>query len=122
MEEATITTSTNSQDQNPLREPTFYILLSLAGGPQHGYAIMKDVAFMSDERVSLSTSTLYTALKRLLDQDWIQRGDDPAVGENGRERKVYLLTGLGEQVLKAEVARLESMLRAAQQRAVEESS
>jgi len=77
---------------------------------------------MSKSQVSLSTSTLYTALKRLLELEWIHREDSPGTGLNGRERKVYHLTDLGRQVLEAEIARLESMLHAAQQRAVEESS
>lgn len=47
--------------------PAFYILLSLAPGQKHGYAIMKDVEALSDGRLSLSTGTLYGALKRLLD-------------------------------------------------------
>jgi DNA-binding PadR family transcriptional regulator len=122
VQEADIPPPTSPQDQVPLREPTFYILLSLSAGPQHGYAIMKDVAFLSEGRTSLSTSTLYTALKRLLDLEWIGREEDPAQGENSRERKFYRLTEVGVQVLEAEVARLEGMLRAAQGRALEGNS
>ena len=61
----------------PLREPTFFILLSLSPGPKHGYAILKEVEALSDGRVRLSTGTLYGAIKRLLDDDWIRRVDDP---------------------------------------------
>jgi DNA-binding PadR family transcriptional regulator len=82
---------------------------------------MKDVAFMSENRVSLSTSTLYTALKRLLDQDWIRRDENLEKDEISRERKVYRLTELGRQVLEAEVSRLESLLHAAHQRTLERS-
>ncbi len=53
------------------------ILLSLAPGPKHGYAILKEVETLSDGRVKLSTGTLYGAIERLLDQDWIRRVDDP---------------------------------------------
>ena len=42
----------------PLSEAVFLILLSLAEGPKHGYAIMKDVSELSSQRVSLSTGTL----------------------------------------------------------------
>jgi DNA-binding PadR family transcriptional regulator len=105
-----------------LREPTYFILLSLNAGPIHGYAIMKDVAYLSEERVVLSTSTLYSALKRLLDQGWIRREDDPSPGAGGRERKVYRLTPLGQQVLQADIARLESLLTAARRRAVKETA
>ncbi len=63
----------------PLTETTYFILLSLAPGPRHGYSIMKDVLQLSSGRVELSTGTLYSALKRLLDQNWIQRTEDPAI-------------------------------------------
>src|SRR5512147_2044776 len=98
----------------PLTEPTFYILLSLAPGRKHGYAILKDVKDLSKERVILSTSTLYTAVGRLLDQDLIERfsdGDDE-VGP-GLPRKSYALTELGRRVLEAEAIRLQGMVKEA---------
>jgi DNA-binding PadR family transcriptional regulator len=112
----------DTQDLIPLREPTFFILLSLASGPQHGYMIMKDIAEMSAERVTLSTSTLYTALKRLLDQGLIRREDDPNASENNRERKVYSLTATGRQILEAEVERLDHLVVTARHRAVGSSA
>ena len=57
----------------PLTEPTFYILLSLAPSKKHGYAILRDVEGLSKGRLRLSTSTLYSALARLLDQGLIER-------------------------------------------------
>jgi DNA-binding PadR family transcriptional regulator len=101
------------RSQLPLTEPTFFILLSLAPGPRHGYAIMKDVQYLSRERVVLSTGTLYSALKRLLDQGWIRRAEDPYHGKDGRQRKAYLLTDLGRRILQAEVERLEGLVGAA---------
>jgi DNA-binding PadR family transcriptional regulator len=117
-EEAVINTPGNLQDVIPLREPTFFILLSLAAGPRHGYAIMKDVASLSADRVQLSTSTLYTALKRQLDQAWIDRDEDPAAEASRRERKFYRLTDLGRGVLEAEIARLEGLVATARGRVV----
>jgi len=73
---------------------------------------------MSDGRVTLSTSTLYTALKRLLEQGWIRQEDDPASDENGRVRRVYRLTGLGRQILEAEVERLDHLVVTAHHRAI----
>ena len=100
-----------------MREPTYLILLSLATQPRHGYAIRKDIQFLSDHRISLSASTLYTALKRLLDQGWIIREPDQSAN-TARERKVYRLTEIGRSVLEAEVARLEALVAAARQREV----
>ena len=99
----------------PLTEPTFFILLVLAPGPQHGYAIMKETAVLSDGRVQLSTSTLYGAIKRLLEQGWIERAESASGVENGRERKAYQLTDLGRRILKSETVRLQSLVAAAQQ-------
>jgi DNA-binding PadR family transcriptional regulator len=94
----------------PLREATFFILLSLAPGARHGYAIIKDVQTLSDGRVTLSTGTLYGALKRLLGSEWVERVNDDQESENGRVRKSYRLTTLGRRILKAEAKRLESLV------------
>jgi len=102
----------------PLTEATYFILLSLAPGPSHGYAIMKDVLMLSQGRVVLSTGTLYGALKRLLELDWIYRTEDPQLDGNDRPRKTYRLTVKGRGALEAEVTRLESLLSVAQKRAV----
>jgi DNA-binding PadR family transcriptional regulator len=106
----------NSEEHLPLTEATLYILLSLAPGAKHGYAIMKEVEALSNGRVNLSTGTLYGALKRLLDGGWIERVDDTAPDGNGRERKAYRLTELGQRILAAEVARLENVVATAQRR------
>ena len=90
-----------------------FILLSLAPGPRHGYAIMKDVQMLSDDRIVLSTGTLYGALKRLLEQGWIERVDDPEPNDTDRERKAYALTQTGRRILKAEVERLKKLVATA---------
>ena len=110
------------QSYLPLTEVTYFILLSLASGPRHGYAIMKDVQSLSQGRVSLSTGTLYGALKRLLEQGWILRAEDRDPADNGRERKTYRLTDLGRQVLGAELERLDSLVIAAQMRVAEDAT
>ena len=94
----------------PLREATFFVLLSLASGPSHGYAIMKDTETLSEGRVRLSTGTLYGAIKRLLDREWIRRVDISVEVENTRIRKEYELTDLGRRIFDAEVVRLESLV------------
>ena len=94
----------------PLREATFLVLLSLASGPRHGYAIMKDTEMLSEGRVKLSTGTLYGAIKRFLDREWIRRVDINVEMENTRIRKEYELTDLGRRIFEAEVVRLESLV------------
>jgi DNA-binding PadR family transcriptional regulator len=105
----------------PLREPTFYILLSLSPGPKHGYAILKNVEQLSEGSVLLSTGTLYGAIKRLLDRGWIRRVNDPIPNSTDRERKAYALTEQGQRVLNAEIARLQKLVSVASTQTVEET-
>jgi PadR family transcriptional regulator PadR len=89
-----------------ISEPVFFILLSLAAGRKHGYAILKDVERLSQASLLLSTSTLYNALGRLEEQGHIERvpaGGEPAPG---LPRKVYTLTPQGRALLHAEARRL----------------
>jgi DNA-binding PadR family transcriptional regulator len=90
-------------------------LLSLAPGKKHGYAISKDVKDLSSQRVKLSTSTLYTAISRLLDQELIERlfDDEEEDSGPGLPRKSYTLTELGKRVLEAETNRLQGMVNEA---------
>lgn len=106
----------NLSDLLPLREPTFLILLSLAEGEKHGYAILKDIADLSQGRVTLSTGTLYEALVRLLDQALIERMESPDVQHPGKARKTYRLTLKGQRVVEAETARLQNLVAAAHRR------
>jgi DNA-binding PadR family transcriptional regulator len=109
----------NLQENLPLTEATFFIMLALSPAPKHGYAIMKDAAALSNGRIQLSTSTLYGALKRLLEAGWIARVDEADNGvENGRIRKAYTLTNLGRRILDAEVNRMETLVTTARQSAV----
>lgn len=111
---------TIDQTYIPLSESTFLILVSLAAHPKHGYAIAKDIQDLSDSRVILSVSTLYTTLKRLLEDGLIERSGEAAdLDESGRPRKTYALTDQGRRMLSAETARLRSLLAVAKLRGVE---
>lgn len=106
------------QSYLPLTEPTFYILLSLAPGKKHGYAILKDVKALSGGKVDLSTSTLYSALSRLLEKGLIKRITDETKQNTGPglPRKAYVLTEIGRRVLGAETNRLQTLVTAARSR------
>jgi DNA-binding PadR family transcriptional regulator len=93
-----------------LSEPVLLILLSLAAQPRHGYSILKDVEQMSDGRVQLSTGTLYGALRRLLDDKWIERFKEQ---ESSRGRQAYRLTAQGRRNLQLEVGRMKHLTRLA---------
>lgn len=94
----------------PLTEPVLLILLSLAEEPRHGYSILKDVEQISDGRVCLSTGTLYGALRRLLEDDWIQRVDQK---DTSRGKQAYRLTARGRRNLQFEVDRMKQLTRLA---------
>ena len=113
-------TQSELQKNLPLTETTFYILLSLTPGPQHGYAILKDVQAISAGRVVLTTGTLYGAIKRLVEQQWIERVDSDKPDETGRPRKEYRLTEFGRNMYRAEFARLQGLVVAAQHYAATE--
>ena len=104
----------NVQEHLPLTETTFFIILSLAPGPKHGYAIMKEVEALSDDRVRLSTGTLYGALKRMLESGWIDRLEKSELTDDSRGRKAYRLTELGRRILEAEMARLRRLVSLAE--------
>jgi DNA-binding PadR family transcriptional regulator len=106
----------------PLTVPTFYILLSLASGKRHGYAILQDVESLSKGKVHLSTSTLYSALGRLLDQKLIERvAADLEWGPHpGLSRKAYVLSDLGRRILEAETDPMQALTSTARLRLTEE--
>ena len=97
-------------DPLPLTEPVLLVLLSLAEQPRHGYSILKDVEQVSRGRVKLSTGTLYGALRRLLDDAWIERIEED---ESPRDRRAYRLTSRGRRNLQLEVQRLKHITKLA---------
>ena len=93
----------------PLSTQVFQILLSLVDDDLHGYAIIQDVAERTGGEVRLTASTLYAAIKRLLDADWIEeRRQRPRVGDDPR-RRYYHLTAVGRNAARAEASRLERL-------------
>jgi len=97
----------------PLSEPVLLILLSLADRPRHGYAILQDTREISSGRVRLSTGTLYGALRRLLQDRWIERFREH---DHSRGKQAYRLTALGRRNLQTEVSRLQDLTRVAKLR------
>lgn len=97
-------------DRGPLTEPVLLILLSLTQAPRHGYGLLKDIEALSAGRVRLSTGTLYGALRRLLENEWIERFE---TNDTSREKQSYRLTALGRRYLQVELARLKQLTRVA---------
>lgn len=96
----------------PLSPATLHILLALAGGDQHGYGIIKEVARQSEGQYKLGPGTLYDNLQKLMDRGLVKETSGRSKNED-RPRRYYQLTQFGRRVLSADVARLKSVLREA---------
>jgi DNA-binding PadR family transcriptional regulator len=92
----------------PLSEPVVLILMSLAGQPRHGYSLMKDIQALSQGRVQMSTGTLYGALRRLLDEGWIERFEQE---DTSRDKQAYRLTIAGSRALRQEIDRMRRLTK-----------
>jgi DNA-binding PadR family transcriptional regulator len=102
----------DSQRFIPLKPQWFHILLSLAGGEQHGYGIMQDVLQRTNHKVRLWPATLYGSIKRLIEAELIEESDErPAPELDDARRRYYRLTPLGKRVLDAECERLQELVR-----------
>ena len=100
----------------PLPQAAFHILVALAQGDRHGYAIMQDVTAGTGGNLKLNPGTLYTTIRRLLEQGLIIELDErPDPEEDDERRRYYRLSDLGRQVAKAEAARLRQPLAFARQ-------
>ena len=95
----------------PLTPGMFQVLIALADGDKHGYAIIKEVARRTAGEVSLSAGTLYTIVRRFVQEGVIVETDarpDPALDDE--RRRYYRLTDFGRDVAKAEARRMETAL------------
>ena len=96
----------------PLSLPVLHIMLALADGPKHGYAIKQDVDTRTRGSIRLGPGTLYEAVQRLEDAGWISESDPAQEPANGQEaqRRYYRLTERGWSALAAEVRQLEAIV------------
>ena len=98
----------------PLPTAVFHILIALADRDRHGYSIMQDVAARTGGKVSLSAGTLYSSIRRMLDQGLIEElADSPDPSSTDERRRYYRLTRFGKRVAAAEVDRLNAMVQQA---------
>src|SRR4029450_4520720 len=93
----------------PLTAAVVHVLLALAGGERHGYAILKNVQAQSASRLRFGPGTIYGTLQRLMEAGGGGGGAGPAGGTDER-RRYYRLTRDGGEALKTEVDRLGALL------------
>jgi DNA-binding PadR family transcriptional regulator len=105
------------QQHLPLTVPVFQILLSLSDQDLHGYAVIQDIRERTEGEVELTASTLYAAIKRLLDTRLIDEVDTrPGPEDDDPRRRYYRITLLGLDVARLETARLERAVKMARQK------
>lgn len=94
-----------------LSRDTFHILVALADGDRHGYSIMQEVADRTEGAIRLSPSTLYSAIKRLLQEGLIEElAERPDPEHDDERRRYYRLTKAGRRAAAEEAKHLEKLL------------
>lgn len=88
----------------PMTESMYYVLLTLMN-PSHGYGLMNAISEVSGGRVNMGPGTLYGVLARMQKEGLIE------LMENDGRRKMYAITGDGEQALREEYRRLEALIK-----------
>ena len=98
----------------PLPAAVFHILIALADRDRHGYSIMQDVAARTDGKVQLSAGTLYSSIRRMLEQGLIEElPESPDPTSTDERRRYYRLTRFGKRAAAAEVERLTALVKQA---------
>lgn len=103
----------------PLTQAVFHILLALADGEKHGYAIMQEIGERTGGAMRMGPGTLYGSIQRMLKDGLITEVQERAEPVHGEERRrYYCLTGFGLRVLQAEARRLEHLVHIAQSKQI----
>jgi DNA-binding PadR family transcriptional regulator len=103
--------TTDIQSHLPVTPAMFQILLALADGEKHGYAILKEVAQRTEDKVRLSAGTLYGNLARLESSGLIAESQKrPETRFDDERRRYYRLTEFGREVAVAEANRMDEAL------------
>ena len=98
----------------PLPTTTFHVLMALASGDMHGYAIIQDIAARTDNKLRIGAATLYRSLQRMLDQGLIVEIETrPAPEFDDERRRYYRITKFGEAAARAETRRIKDLVRMA---------
>ena len=107
-------TNQGPSDLLPLPVAQLHILLALASGDKHGYAIMSEVEVLTEGAVTMGPGTLYGTVKKMLKVGIVEESDErPDPELDDQRRRYYRITGAGRRVLDAEVNRMEQLARTA---------
>jgi DNA-binding PadR family transcriptional regulator len=111
------TIQTEPGQMPPLTPAVFHVLLALADGERHGYAIMQEVAENTGGQIKMGPGTLYGTIKRLLEARMIEESDErPDPELDDERRRYYGLTALGQRAVRAEALRYAEMAEVARRK------
>jgi DNA-binding PadR family transcriptional regulator len=108
------TDSPSSGAPAPLSPAVFHILLSLAEGERHGYALKREIALRTGGKLKLGPGVLYGSLDKMLEQGLIAESEDrPDAHLDDERRRYYRITPHGRKVAQADAARMSELVRLA---------
>jgi DNA-binding PadR family transcriptional regulator len=107
----------SSEKKISLTQSMFYILLALLDSDKHGYAIKKEIEFITDNELSLGPGSLYGSIQKLCEQRYISEVSDidHKIDDN-QTRRYYSITALGKSALNSELNKLKQAVLVAQQK------
>src|ERR1039458_7881206 len=107
-------TSMTNKDCVPLSPAVFHILLSLAEGERHGYALKREIALRTGGKLKLGPGVLYGSINKMLEQGLIEESEDrPDAHLDDERRRYYRITSYGRKVAQADAARMNELVRLA---------
>jgi DNA-binding PadR family transcriptional regulator len=106
--------SSSANDLTPLAPAVFHILLSLAEGERHGYALRREIAQRTGGRLKLGPGVLYGSIHKMLAWELIEESDErPDPHLDDERRRYYRITPYGRKVALAEAARMRELVQLA---------
>jgi DNA-binding PadR family transcriptional regulator len=110
-------TNSDREIERQVTRPMLQVLIALASGDKHGYAILQEVGTDTSGGMRMSTGTLYSVIKKLLHEGMIQElRERPAIERDDQRRRYYRLTEFGRRLAAAELKKMESMVALARSR------
>jgi DNA-binding PadR family transcriptional regulator len=99
-----------------MSQAALHILMSLAEGRRHGYAVKQEIEERTGGALVLGPGTLYEAIHRMLKEGWVEETAAPREEDGGGARRYYRLTAGGRRAMEAELQRLDALVRHARSR------
>ena len=104
------------EEMLPLTPAVLHILLALADGDLHGYAVAQQVDRASGGQVRMGPGTLYGSIQRMVESGLVEETTSRRRQDGAERRRYYRLTAFGRRVLEGELDRLAAVVDAARRR------